>query len=186
MQGESCLATYIWIGSDGGDLRSLARVLDGTPTTVSEVPMASADGSQTGQGTGALSSLFLQPKLLYRNPFYEGISAVLVLCETLAPSLAPRAEGQLADVPHMLPHVTNNRAPCERVMREAAGSQPTFVVSQEYTLIAAATDLPLGAMILLSFWINLRETVQTPATSASCASLGLLTQTCKLSLGCTR
>jgi hypothetical protein len=138
MAGRGCVATYIWPGAEGAtDIRTLRRVLQSTPTTVEEVPVACFDGAQTGQASIRFSSIMLKPVGLFHNT-YEG-EGILVLCQTMDPP-GPQDKGA-----YISPHPTNNRAPCERVMSEAAASQPTFVVVQEYSIWDGLTQKPLGA-----------------------------------------
>jgi glutamine synthetase len=139
MAGPGCVATYIWPGAQGAsDIRTLRRVLQSVPTSVEEVPVACFDGNQTGQASIRYSSITLKPVKLFDNPV-GGLKDVLVLCQTMDP-LAPADKGL-----YLSPHPTNNRAPCERVMSEAAASEPTFVVVQEYSIWDGLTDRPLGA-----------------------------------------
>jgi glutamine synthetase len=44
-----CLATYIWLGGSGGDLREATKVLSHRPSGPDEVPLWTCDGTATGQ-----------------------------------------------------------------------------------------------------------------------------------------
>ena len=65
----------------------------------------------------------------------------MVLCDTFQ---APSVEADVGS-PELHPHPTNNRAPCDRVMRAAAASQPVFSCHQQYTLLNPQTCWPIGA-----------------------------------------
>jgi hypothetical protein len=151
---DYCVATYVWLGSEGSSIRAMSRVLPRIPVDVRELPIASADGSQTGQGTRVCTAIRLQPRKLYPHPFLTDITSVVVLCEVAGPS---QREGHLDGGMRLEPDTTNNRAPCERIMQQAAASRPSFAVSQEYTLVDRVTNLPIGVLIfsyLLLVWQN--------------------------------
>lgn len=133
-----CYATYVWLGGDlSGDIRALTRVLDHAPADVCQVPIASCDGSCTGQASKQFSSLFLQPRALYPDPF-RGAPHVLVLCDVC------EAVGMGNGEASVRPLSSSTRLPCESVMRAAASQEPTFVIEQEYTILDAQNKLPLG------------------------------------------
>ena len=71
------------------------------------------------------------------DPFRGG-DHILVLCDTFSP---PSLELGSTD---MRPHQSNNRYPCEMVMRQAAASEPAFSVEQQYTLLDPASNWPIG------------------------------------------
>lgn len=73
----------------------------------------------------------------------RGGDHILVLCDTFQ---APSVESDVAS-PELHPHPTNNRAPCDRVMRAAAASQPVFSCNQQYTLLNPQTCWPIGAVL---------------------------------------
>lgn len=140
-RGGHCCVTYVWMAagdlSAGGDIRALTRVLDHVPTDISQVPVASCDGSHTGQAQREFSTLFLQPRSLHPDPF-RGAPHVLALCDTCEACDASKGG------PALRPHPTNNRSPCEAVMQAAASQEPTFVIEQEYTILDPETKRPLG------------------------------------------
>jgi glutamine synthetase len=144
-RGGHCCVTYVWMAagdlSAGGDVRALTRVLDHVPTDISQVPVASCDGSHTGQAQREFSSLFLQPRALYQDPF-RGAPHICVLCDTC------EAGGTSNGAPPLRPHPTNNRTPCEAVMQAAASQEPTFVIEQEYTIVDPETKRPLGESLI--------------------------------------
>ncbi len=141
---ESCSVTYIWLAANdlsmGGDLRALTRVLRAIPSTVEEVPLASCNGAWTGQADPEFSTLWLIPRSMFVDPF-QGPPNLCVLCD---PCEAAGPSGAVE--PILRPHSSNNRTPCEAVMRTAiaAGLAPTFVVQQEYTLLDADSKRPIG------------------------------------------
>lgn len=72
--------------------------------------------------------------------FLRGGDHILVLCDTFQ---APSVEADVGS-PELHPHPTNNRAPCDRVMRTAAASQPVFSCNQQFTLLNPQTCWPIG------------------------------------------
>ena len=67
---------------------------------------------------------------------------ILVLCDTYTPPTVESDSGAQA----MQLHPSNNRAPCERVMRAAAASEPVFSCEQQYSLLDPKTGWPVGAV----------------------------------------
>ena len=68
---------------------------------------------------------------------------ILVLCDTYTPPTVESDSGAQA----MQLHPSNNRAPCERVMRAAAASEPVFSCEQQYSLLDPKTGWPVGAVM---------------------------------------
>lgn len=66
---------------------------------------------------------------------------ILVLCDTYTPPTVESDTGAQA----MQLHPSNNRAPCERVMRAAAASAPVFSCEQQYSLLESKSGRPIGA-----------------------------------------
>ena len=66
---------------------------------------------------------------------------ILVLCDTYTPPTVESDSG----AQQMQLHASNNRAPCERVMRAAAASAPVFSCEQQYSLLDPKTGWPVGA-----------------------------------------
>lgn len=135
---EQCVATYIWVGEDSIDIRSLRRVLPVKPKDLSEIPTTSCDGTHLSTASGLASALVLQPVSLYPNP-NSPERDVLVLCQPMWVQTPPAGSlGLLNSVP------ANARSPCEQVMREAHTHCPTFVIMQEYSIRDATTNEPIG------------------------------------------
>ena len=86
-------------------------------------------------------------KCLFCADPFRGGDHILVLCDTFS---APSLESGFSE---MRPHATNNRAPCEHVMRSAAASEPAFSVEQQYTLLDPSTNWPVGKKLL---WLAVR------------------------------
>lgn len=118
--GDKVLATYIWIDGTGQDLRCKTRTLDLSPSGPDDLPVWNFDGSSTGQSSGHDSDIYMKPVSIFRDPFIPG-NNILVLCETID------KDG--------LPHPTNMRATCAKVMEQAKDSHPWFGIEQEYTLL---------------------------------------------------
>ena len=72
------------------------------------------------------------------DPFRGG-DHILVLCDTYCPA-SNLGMGSV----EMKPYHTNNRNPCEVVMKQASHSEPLFTVEQQYTLLDPATSVPIG------------------------------------------
>ena len=134
-------AEVIWVGCEL-ELHSMTRVLPCMPSGVQELPTWSFDGSQTGQAPEHCSVVYLKPRSIHPDPFRSnhGQHHILVLCDTFTP---PQIE-QDGATGQAVPHSSNNRAPCEKVMEAAAGSDPQFAVEQQFTLLDPATNWPLG------------------------------------------
>lgn len=122
-------AEYIWL--DGGKptakLRSKTKIVEGSVSQLSGVPMWGFDGSSTEQATGHSSDCLLKPVFIAADPIRGG-DHILVMCEVL------NAEGA--------PHVSNTRARL-REMAERYGAQESwFGIEQEYVLMKQGK--PLG------------------------------------------
>merc|ERR1711971_200393 len=88
-----CMATYIWIGGSGNDLRCKDKVLDKVPKSVADLPNWNYDGSSTGQATTSSSEIIIEPRYMCRDPFRQGKSGdhFLVMCETFNVDGTPAA-----------------------------------------------------------------------------------------------
>eukprot|EP00803_Ostreobium_quekettii_P001914 evm.model.scf_457.6 EVM.evm.TU.scf_457.6 scf_457:81370-85790(+) len=125
------LAEYVWLGGTGTDIRSKTRVLDGKPEALDAVPAWSFDGSSTGQADETDFEVMLRPQAMFPDPLRGG-DHLVVLCDTYHHPQEPNTP--------LRAHNTNNRSPCEAVMRLAAASEPIFSCFQEYTLINPAAN----------------------------------------------
>ncbi|XP_054166862.1 glutamine synthetase-like [Oppia nitens] len=100
------------------------RVLDFIPTDANQLP---------DWNSGCLDSLekeiYLKPVRLYRDPF-KGGNNKLVLCETYTDEMEP--------------HVINHRYSCNKAMELARDHKPWFGFEQEYLLLDANDNQPLG------------------------------------------
>lgn len=123
-----CIAEYIWMDAKG-KLRSKARTLSKPPTSVDELPRWNYDGSSTDQAPGEDSEVIIYPQAFYPDPF-RGAPHILVMTDTYTPKGEP------------LP--TNSRFECAKAMKEAESLEPWFGLEQEYFMIDAKTDRPLG------------------------------------------
>ncbi|CAL8465723.1 g5259 [Coccomyxa elongata] len=133
------MAEYIWLGGSGSDLRSATKVLSFKPSSPADVPLWTSDGTATGQEDGPCSVVYLKARSIHPDPLRGG-DHILVLCDTFQ---APSVEADVGS-PELHPHPTNNRAPCDRVMRTAAASQPVFSCNQQFTLLNPQTCWPIG------------------------------------------
>ncbi|MCA1814647.1 MAG: glutamine synthetase beta-grasp domain-containing protein [Halobacteriales archaeon] len=125
-------AEYIWLDgtSPTQQLRSKTKVLDvDRVKSLKDLPEWGFDGSSTNQAPGDKSDCALKPVSYYKDPIRGGDN-VLVMCEVML------ANGQ--------PHPTNQRAALRAVAEKTAKSEPWFGIEQEYTLLDAQTERPLG------------------------------------------
>ena len=136
---EKVQAEYVWIGGTGWDLRSKTKTLDKVPESVDELPVWNYDGSSTGQAPGEDSEVFMKPVAIFKDPFRGG-NNILVMTETLIP---PKVADD-GSATEQMPHPTNTRNGCDAVMEKAKDLAPWFGIEQEYTLLNATTDWPLG------------------------------------------
>ncbi|KAK9814059.1 hypothetical protein WJX72_000155 [[Myrmecia] bisecta] len=155
------LAEYVWLGGTGADLHSKTKVLNFKPEAVEQLPTWHYDGSTTGQAPDGCGIVYLKPRAVFPDPFRGG-EHILVLCDTFSPPVV-EGDGLVAD---MMPHATNNRAPCERAMQQAAGSDPVFSVEQQYTLLDPSSGWPVG-------WPEVRAGTSPPTSGYCGAGVGV-------------
>eukprot|EP00798_Chlamydomonas_sp_ICE-L_P013759 gene13759-19662_t len=139
-QGGKICAEYVWIGGDGGDVRSKGRTLDKIPEKPEDLPMWNYDGSSTGQAPGPTDSeVYLVACAIYKDPFRGGDN-ILVMCDTYEPpQIMP--DGSVKDIN---PIPTNTRHAAAEIIKRAEDEEPWFGIEQEYTLLDAVTKWPLG------------------------------------------
>jgi glutamine synthetase len=127
----SIIAEYIWIDAIG-NLRSKARILhcnisafDATnkQSIIDYFPMWNFDGSSTGQASGKLSDVLLNPVAIFMDPFRKNWTktAYLVLCETLNADKSP--------------HETNHRKQYIDTCHKTSTEDPMFGMEQEYIIM---------------------------------------------------
>ena len=119
-QGNTVLATYVWIDGTGTNLRCKTKTVSAYPKSPSDLSVWNFDGSSTGQASGHDSDVYIKPVAIYRDPFIPGNNC-LVLCETLDSNERPL--------------VSNKRNSCAKVMQSAKEVKPWFGIEQEYTLL---------------------------------------------------
>lgn len=140
-QAGKVACEYVWIGGTGQDLRSKTRTVDSVPKKPEDLPIWNFDGSSTGQAPGTDSEVFLVPRAIYKDPFRQPGDNFLIMCDCYEP---PRiSEDGKTNVP-MKPIPTNTRHACQQAMDKAKDQEPWFGIEQEYTLLNAATQWPLG------------------------------------------
>ncbi|KAJ1549529.1 glutamate--ammonia ligase [Cladochytrium tenue] len=118
-QNGAVMATYIWIGGNGTDLRCKTRTLNKVPASVADLPEWNFDGSSTNQAEGHDSDVYMKPAAIFKDPFTGGDN-ILVMCDTY------NKDGT--------PHATNGRAPAVEIFSKAPEEKPWFGIEQEYTL----------------------------------------------------
>jgi len=129
--GDNIIATYIWLGGSGSDLRSKSRTLTSECKDVSELPIWNYDGSSTGQAPGRDSEVYLVPVRIFPDPFRPGKN-ILVLCECVLP------DGKKTPIP------TNTRRNAKSTFDKKLEEEPWFGIEQEYTLFEKDGRTPLG------------------------------------------
>mmetsp|Transcript_14603 Transcript_14603/g.31837 ORF Transcript_14603/g.31837 Transcript_14603/m.31837 type:complete len:488 (-) Transcript_14603:875-2338(-) len=137
------LVEYVWLGSSGSDLRSKTKVLDFKPASVEEVPVIVVDGSSYGIAAED-HEVYLKPRKIFRDPFRGG-DHLLVLCDTFQPPQVDACSMMSFSQPVLQPHPSNNRAPCESVMKRAQASHPVFAIEQEYMIVAETPQVSLSS-----------------------------------------
>jgi len=131
---------YVWIDSDytdgnNFDLCSKSIVLDGAPNSLRDLPT----WSYSGEEDGFAIEVVMVPRKLYRDPFRRGPNLIVLTDCYRSP-----VEGSGED--KGLPVSWNTRNACDAVMSRAAaeGEDVWFGIEQEYYLLDANTDWPLG------------------------------------------
>jgi len=130
---ESVLAEYVWVDADG-NTRSKTRTLPAKKAeAVENLPKWNFDGSSTNQAPGDDSEVILRPCRIFRDPFRprsDGVSNVLVMCDTYTPS------GDALE--------TNFRAIAEKSFVGMDDEEVWFGLEQEFTLFNLDEKTPLG------------------------------------------
>ena len=127
---------YIWLdGSSTPQLRSKTRVLtvnseegEDWKLSLPDIPVWSFDGSSTNQATTEASDCVLRPVFACVDPNRQ--NGILVLCDVLNADLTP--------------HESNSRAKMIDAMIAHGDSEPFLGLEQEYFMINADTNRPLG------------------------------------------
>jgi glutamine synthetase len=100
---DKIMAEYVWVDADG-NTRSKTRTLPAAKgESVDKLPKWNFDGSSTGQAPGDDSEVILKPQAIFKDPFRprsDGVSNILVMCDTWTPAGEPldtntRAIGKL-------------------------------------------------------------------------------------------
>lgn len=133
-QKGQTIVEYVWIGGSGDDLRSKARTINGSVTSVKDLPKWNYDGSSTYQALTESSEVEIIPVALFDDPF-RGAPNKIALCET-----------QYNDTKFT---TTNFRRLARKVFEEKSVKEhdPWFGIEQEYILtkrIGSQLDWPIG------------------------------------------
>lgn len=137
-QHGKIVAEYVWIDGTGVNVRSKARTLDHTITSVEELPEWNYDGSSTMQAETHDSEVIMKPVRFFPDPFRGGDN-ILVLCATYRRGSS--SEGK------EVPANTNFRHFAEPILQSVETHHPWFGLEQEYTLFEKMdilTQQPLG------------------------------------------
>jgi len=118
-QGTKTFATYIWIGGNGGDLRSKVRTLSRPVTSIKDLPDWNYDGSSTNQAPGNDSEVIIKPRAIYKDPFLQG-NNILVMCDTWK-------DGK--------PLPSNSREPARKIFEKFADQEAEYGLEQEYFIM---------------------------------------------------
>ncbi|KAJ3403972.1 glutamate--ammonia ligase, partial [Chytridiales sp. JEL 0842] len=128
-QQGKVIATYIWIGGNGMDIRNKQRTLESLPSSPADLPEWNFDGSSTNQASGHDSDIYIRPAAIYKDPFLQGEN-ILVLCDTYNPDGTP--------------HATNARFKAAELFAKHEKEEFWFGIEQEYTLFETDGMTPLG------------------------------------------
>ena len=89
---DKIMAEYVWVDADG-NTRSKTRTLPAEKgESVDKLPKWNFDGSSTGQAPGDDSEVILKPQAIFKDPFRprsDGVSNILVMCDTWTPAGEP-------------------------------------------------------------------------------------------------
>ena len=131
LAGTSTVVEYIWIDGTMENCRSKARTVTKQVTSVDQLSKWNFDGSSTGQAPGDDSEVILVPRSIYRDPFRGG-QHLLCMCE--------------CEDPHGNPLPSNTRANAAKIFSDPKvdGEVPWYGIEQEYALLDAKTNWPLG------------------------------------------
>jgi glutamine synthetase len=141
------IVEYVWIGGSGTDLRSKAKVVQGSVTKVEQLSLWNFDGSSTGQAPGHDSEVILKPVRIFKDPFRGG-HHVLALCETYK----PEGQGVITPLSHLPTEGTygvtgnNTRFHALKIFDnpKVKEAKPWFGIEQEYILFKADGVTPIG------------------------------------------
>ncbi|CAG2170031.1 unnamed protein product, partial [Oppiella nova] len=125
---DKIMVTYVYIHPGNDNLAHFSgktKVIDFVPKHASEVPLFDF-ALVTGD---SLVEVFIRPVQLYADPFRGGDNK-LVLCDLLSADMTPLA--------------CNHRYGCNEAMDAARDQHPWFGVEQEFYLMDADTNWPLG------------------------------------------
>jgi glutamine synthetase len=147
LTSNTVIAEYVWIGGEG-ELRSKSRVITICKEVIkaTDMPDWDYDGSSTNQASTESSERILKPCALYRDPFRQG-NSFLVLCSTFLPDGTPV--------------FNNHRFGAEKIFKDCDkvegiyneetktidyiySPEPWFGVEQEYFVYSNDTKEPLG------------------------------------------
>lgn len=138
-QGEKCKACYIYLDIGYMDPRQQAfnfktksRTLDKLPTTLQEVPLWSYADFES-------EDKMLVPRKMYKDPFRPGPN-ILVFADAYE---RPEEDDECE---YGAPCEHNTRPQCLEAMQKIIdeGEEPWFGIEQEYYLLDAFTNRPLG------------------------------------------
>jgi len=134
--GTKVQAEYVWIDSDywdgkSFDLCSKSLTLNDAPMSLDEIPIWAYSGDDE-------ADIVIVPRRIYKDPFRGGDNIIVLADTYLEPDMAGKEHGA--------PTKFNARAACAAVMAEAEeiGEDPWFGFEQEYYLLNAYTEWPLG------------------------------------------
>ena len=125
-QRGKIIAEYIWIDGDLG-LRSKARTLEGTVTSLAQLPEWNYDGSSCYQASTENSEVLLKPVFYFPDPFRPGGDNICVLCEGFV-----WADSTFTT---QKPVNTNFRHAANKIFEIAKDDEPWYGIEQEYTLL---------------------------------------------------
>jgi glutamine synthetase len=115
------IVEYVWINNNL--LHSKVKIVDGEHHSIHNIPVWSFNGTPLKQATSNKSEIILRPVSLYKNPFYEE-NSLIILCDTY-----------VYDHNYILfNHPNNTRYICEESYKQDFGD-PLIGFEQEYTIL---------------------------------------------------
>ena len=132
------VAEYVWIDGSGITLRSKCRTLEGTVTSLADIPEWNYDGSSCYQAPTDNSEIIMRPVAFFRDPFRKG-NHIIVMTETYK-----WTDGSCQELE---PANTNFRVHAKKIFDAGLDEEPWFGIEQEYTLVGTKTKFttwPLG------------------------------------------
>ena len=142
---------YIWLDKFQ-KTRSKVKITSDSINSIKDIGDWNFDGSSTGQAIGHDSDVFLKPVKMYRNPF-DQMNSLLVLCECFD------------DPNHKIVNKANSRRELVDIENQIKHLKPLVGIEQEYVIYDRKTMLPFK-------WINAKTPGLGPQGPYYCSAGG--------------